>query len=118
MSLILKWFLMTISVGVAAHLIPGVSVAGFMAALWVALFLGIVNVLIRPILILVTLPINILTLGLFTFVINACLVLLASVVIKGFEVKGFSTAVLFSIVLSVINYLLNALIRAGSRNEK
>ena len=109
---------MTISIGIAAHLVPGVSVSGFFSALWVALFLGIVNVLIRPILILITLPINILTLGLFTFVINACLVLFASSVMKGFEVRGFWTAMFFSIVLSIINYLLNTLIRAGHRKQE
>jgi len=87
-------------------------VAGFWAALWLALLLGILNVLLKPLLILITLPINILTLGLFTFVINALLVLLASSVIKGFAVSGFWTAMLFSIVLSLISYFLNALVKA------
>ncbi len=86
--------------------------AGFWAALWLALLLGILNVLLKPLLILITLPINILTLGLFTFVINALLVLLASSVIKGFAVSGFWTAMLFSIVLSLISYFLNALVKA------
>jgi putative membrane protein len=98
---------MTLSVGIAAYLIPGISVGGFFSALLVALFLGIVNTLIRPFLILITLPINILTLGLFTFVINAVLVLLASKVVYGFEVRGFWWAMLFSIVLSIIQYILN-----------
>ena len=107
--LLLKWLLMTVSILIAAHLIPGVTVHGFFSALWVALFLGIVNVLIKPILILITLPINILTLGLFTFVINALLILLASSVIKGFMVSGFWVAMLFSIVLSIVNYVLSRL---------
>ena len=68
--------------------------------------------LVRPILILITLPINILTLGLFTFVINALLILLAASVIKGFSVSGFWIAMLFSIVLSIVSYLINVLIRA------
>lgn len=109
MILILKWLLMAASIMISAYLIPGVTINSFFSALFVALFLGIVNILIRPVLILITLPINILTLGLFTFVINAVLVLLASSVIKGFEVSGFWTAMLFSVVLSVVNYVLNGL---------
>lgn len=107
MSLLVKWLLMTISVGIAAYLIPGISVSGFFSALLVALFLGIVNTLIRPFLIVITLPINILTIGLFTFVINAVLVMLTSKVVHGFEVRGFWWAMLFSIVLSIIHYILN-----------
>jgi putative membrane protein len=90
--------------------IPGVAVRSLFTALWVALFLGIVNMLLRPFLILITLPINILTLGLFTFVINGVIILLASSIVKGFQVSGFWIAVLFSIVLSIINYLMNLLI--------
>jgi putative membrane protein len=108
--LLLKWLIMAVSIIVSAYLIPGVKVSGFFAALWVALFLGIVNILIKPILILITLPINILTLGLFTFVINASLILLGSSVVKGFEVSGFLVAVIFSIVLSLINYALGSLL--------
>lgn len=109
LMLIIKWLLMTAAVMIAAYVIPGVRVTGFFAALWVALFLGIVNLLIKPFLILITLPINILTLGLFTFVINGVLILLASSVIKGFQVSGFWVAVLFSVVLSIVNFLFNQL---------
>jgi len=110
--LIVKWLIMTASVMIAAYVIPGVTVSSFFSALWVALFLGIVNLLLKPFLILITLPINILTLGLFTFVINGLIILLASSVIKGFQVSGFWSAVLFSIILSIINYLMNLLIGA------
>jgi putative membrane protein len=103
---------MTASVMIAAYVIPGVTVSSFFAALWVALFLGIVNLLLKPLLILITLPINILTLGLFTFVINGLIILLASSVVKGFHVSGFWVAVLFSIVLSIIHFLMNLLIGA------
>jgi putative membrane protein len=106
MHILLKWLIMTIAVLISAYLIPGVQVKGFFPALWVALFLGVVNVVLKPFLILITLPINILTLGLFTFVINAGLILLASAVVKGFDVTGFWIAMLFSVVLSIINYLL------------
>ncbi len=92
---------------IAAYVIPGITVRSFFSALWVALFLGIVNMLLRPFLLLITLPINILTLGLFTFVINGDIILLASSVIKGFQVSGFWIAVLFSIALSIVNYVMN-----------
>lgn len=103
----LKWLITAIAIVLAAMLVPGVTVASFWTALWLAIFMAIVNVILKPILIVLTLPINILTLGLFTFVINALLILLASSVIKGFEINGFWTAFLFSIVLSFISYVLN-----------
>jgi putative membrane protein len=110
MHILLRWLIMTVSILISAYLIPGVRVSGFFAALWVALFLGIINTLVKPFLIIITLPINILTLGLFTFVINAVLILLASAVIRGFDVNGFWIAVLYSVVLSIINYLLGHLL--------
>ncbi|NLT21591.1 MAG: phage holin family protein [Syntrophorhabdus sp.] len=111
MGLLLKWLIMAASIIIAAYFIPGVRVGSFFSALWVALFLGVVNVLVRPVLILITLPINILTLGLFTFVINAVLILLASSVIKGFEVAGFWWALLYSVVLSAVNYIINLIVQ-------
>lgn len=107
MSILFKWLISTVAVILASYLLPGVALAGFWAALWVALFLGLINVIIKPILVILTLPINILTLGLFTFVINALLILLASSVIQGFSVSGFWVAMLFSIILSIFTYLLN-----------
>ncbi|MBP8625531.1 MAG: phage holin family protein [Syntrophorhabdaceae bacterium] len=109
--IIIRWLLMALAIMLLGYYLPGISISGFWSALWVALFLGIVNAIIRPILILITLPINILTLGLFTFVINALLVMLASTVIKGFYVQGFLYAVLFSLILSVINFVLNIFLK-------
>lgn len=111
MSILLKWLVTAAAILITAYLLPGVSVSGLWAALWLAVFLGIINIIIKPILIIFTLPINILTLGLFTFVINALLILLASSVIKGFEVSGFLAAFGFSIVLSIISYVLNSLFK-------
>jgi putative membrane protein len=107
LRILLKW--------IVIYFIPGVKVASFLSALWVALFLGIVNVLVRPILILITLPINILTLGLFTFVINAALILLASYFIRGFQVAGFWWALIYGIVLSIVHYLLNLIVGPRDR---
>lgn len=112
MSILIRWLIMALAIIFSAYLIPGVSVAGFWTALWLALLLGVLNVVLKPMLIFITLPINILTLGLFTFVINALMILLASSLIKGFMVDGFWAAMLFSIVLSLISYLLNALAEA------
>ena len=112
MNLLLKWLIMAASILISAYIIPGVFVSGLWAALWLAVFLGIVNVILKPILIVLTLPINILTLGLFTFVINALLILLASTVIKGFDVSGFLTAMPFSIVLSIVSFVLSNLFTA------
>lgn len=109
MMIFLKWLISTVAIMFTSYLLPGVALTGFWAALWVALFLGLVNTFIKPLLILLTLPINILTLGLFTFVINALLILLASSVIDGFSVSGFWVALLFSIILSLFNYLLSSL---------
>ncbi|MFH1412674.1 MAG: phage holin family protein [bacterium] len=106
---IIKWVVNSLAVMLAALIIPGVEVIGFWTALWLVVFLGLINIVIRPFLILLTLPINLLTFGLFTFVINAVLILFASSILKGFFVQGFWAAVLFSIVLSIFTYALNSL---------
>src|SRR6185369_3812297 len=90
---------------IASYLLPGVHVSGFTTALLVALLLGVFNMLLKPILILLTLPINILTLGLFTIVINAFIVLLVTYFVPGFQVDSFWSAVLFSLVASLINFI-------------
>lgn len=109
MPILIKWLLSSIALLITAYIIPGVEIAGFWTALWLAAALGLLNILIKPILIILTLPVNILTLGLFTFIINGLIVLLASTIIKGFEVEGLLTAVFFSITLAIVNYLINSL---------
>lgn len=89
----------------------GIEVSGVGAALVAALVLGLVNALIRPIVLLLTLPLNILTLGLFTFVVNALMFWLVSAVVKGFNVAGFWSALLGTILLSVISGILTRIIR-------
>lgn len=105
-SLLINWLVMALAVLVTALVLPGVSVAGFISALLFALVLGLLNIFIKPLLLLLTLPINILTLGLFTLVINALLIMLAAAIVPGFRVDGFLWALVFGIVLSVILYLL------------
>jgi len=106
MYLLIQWLILTASILISAYFLPSVQVSGLWTAIWLAAFLGIVNVLVKPFLLLLTLPINILTFGLFTFVINALLILFAASIIKGFSVGGFFSALLFSIILSLVNYLL------------
>lgn len=110
MRVLIRWLVSALAVMLSAYLLPGVAVSSFMTALLVALVLGILNALIRPLLFLLTLPITILTLGLFTFVLNAIMILLTAYFVPGFSVHGFLWALLFSIVMSVIAGLLNGLV--------
>ncbi len=103
---LVHWLIATLAIMVAAWLIPGVTVSSVFAAFVAALVLGFINMFIRPVIIILTLPINIFTLGLFTLVINALLVQLASFIVPGFGVAGFGSALLFSIVLWVVNGIL------------
>lgn len=92
-----------LAVFLSARLLPGVTVDGYLTAVLVAVVLGLVNTLIKPIVLLLTLPITILTLGLFSLVINALMILLVTAIIPGFKVDGLFTAIIFGIVLAIIN---------------
>ena len=105
MNFLLSWFISALAIVVAAYVLPGVHVASFWTAIVLAVVLGILNLFIKPLLVILTLPITIITFGLFLIVINALLILLASVIVPGFEVDGFWWAVLFSLVLSAINLI-------------
>ena len=112
MRIILKLLITSFAIVISAYLITCVTVASIWSALWIALILGLINITIKPLLVILTLPINILTLGLFTFIINAGMILLVSSIVKGFEVQGFLTALIFSLVLSLISYILHKLFGA------
>lgn len=101
MKFILKLLITAGIVLLLAHFLPGVAVSGFEAAIIVAVVLALLNAILKPILIILTIPITIVTLGLFLLVINACIILLADKFIDGFGVNGFWTALLFSILLSI-----------------
>ncbi len=104
MQILIQWLLSALAIMVAAYLLPGVKIDGFFPAMVAAVVIGLINAFIKPILIILTLPINILTLGLFTLIINAFLVMLASALVPGFHVTGFGWAILFSIVLFFVNW--------------
>lgn len=103
MKILLNLLLSGIAVFLTAYLLPGVDVDSFVTALIVAVVLGVLNAFLKPVLLLLTLPINLLTLGLFTFVINVALVLLATALVPGFVVAGILWALAFSLVLSLVN---------------
>lgn len=111
MNLLLRWLLSAAMIMLVGYLVPGVHVAGLWTALLAALVLGLLNAVVRPILIILTLPVTILTLGLFTLVINTGLFLLVSTVVKGFVVDSFSAAFVGSLLLWLINWALSSLTR-------
>jgi len=113
MKIIAHLLLSGLAVFVAARLLPGVSVDGYGTALLVAVVLGVANAVLKPILLLLTLPINILTLGLFTFVIIGGLVELTAALVPGFRVSGFLWALAFAFVLAVVNGVFHAFERAA-----
>lgn len=111
MKYVINWLVMTLAFFISAQIIPGVKVDSFFAAFIASLVLGVINTVLRPILLILTLPINIFTLGLFTLVINALLVLLASNLVEGFKVNGFWWALLFSLVMSIVQSALHQISR-------
>ena len=115
MGLLVRWLILTVAIMVASYLIQGIEVKGFFSALFAAAILGVLNVFFRPILLILTLPINILTLGFFTFIINAVLLKMASGVISGFVVHGFWSAVFGGFIISVVSWLLNSFINDQGR---
>jgi len=109
-GIFVRWLILTIAIIVTSYLLDGIQVSGFFSAFFAAAILGILNAFFRPFLLIITLPINILTLGFFTFVINAILLMMASGVIPGFEVAGFWSAVFGSLFISLISWFITSFI--------
>jgi len=109
MKTLISIFFTTVFVLLLAHFMPGVSVNSFMTALVVALVLGLLNIFIKPILVLFTLPVTVFTLGLFLLVINAIIVMLCDELVAGFEVVDFWRALLFSLILSFCQSVVSGL---------
>ena len=116
-GLAVRWIILAAAITIASYLLQGVKVSGVLPALEAAALLGILNAVLRPILIILTLPINILSFGLFTFIINAFLLKIVSVVIPGFDVQGFWTAIWGSLIITLVNWLLHAFINDRGRVE-
>lgn len=116
MRLLAAWLINAIALLALPWLLPSIHVASFWTALWVALVLGLINTLIRPVLLLLTLPVTLLTLGLFIFVINGMMFLLAAWLLEGFVVDGIWAGVLGSTLYSVISWLLTRLLLSSPRS--
>jgi len=110
MRLLLVWLINAAALLALPYLLPSISVEGFASALVAALVLGLVNAILRPVLVLLTLPVTLLTLGLFIFVINGLLFWFVGSFIRGFHVNGFWPAVFGAIVYSIISWLLSSLL--------
>ncbi len=109
----IRWIINALMVILVTYVVPGISVTSFYTALIVALIYGILNAIIRPILVILTLPINLITLGLFTLIINAVLFWLVSTIVKGFAVEGFWSAFFGALVLWVFSFLTNGILKAA-----
>lgn len=111
MPLLLSILINVVAVLVTGYILPGIQIGSFLTGLAVAIVLGLVNAILRPIIFILTLPINILTLGLFSFIIMGFMVYLVSWIVPGFLVVNFGWAILFALIVSLINWFLWALIR-------
>ena len=105
----IKLFINALAFYITSNIIPGMVISGWQVLLVIAVVWGILTVIIKPILVILTLPINIMTLGLFTFVINAILLLIMSSIVPGFHLAGFGTALLSAVVLTIVNGFLSKL---------
>lgn len=111
MYILLRWLINAVVILLMAYYLPGIAVSGFYAALIAALILGIINALIRPVLIILTLPVTILTLGLFTLVINALLFWFTSSIVEGFVVSGFWPAFWGALIMWVVAWLTSVILK-------
>ncbi|HET8575093.1 MAG TPA: phage holin family protein [Candidatus Paceibacterota bacterium] len=121
MYLLAKWLIAALALLLASALVPGITISSLYVALVVALVLGFLNAIVRPVLILLTLPINILTLGLFTLVLNGLIFWFVASFVQGFEVHGFFTAIVGALFVSVVSWAGNQLLKghhSGSHQKK
>jgi putative membrane protein len=115
MTFLVKMIVTTFAVVIGSYILPGVAVADFLTAIIVAFVLGILNALLKPILVILTIPVTVFTLGLFLLVINAFIIQLAAYFVRGFDVASFWYALLFSIILSLITWILEQPIKPRHR---
>ena len=118
MKMIVRWLLLAAALLLVAHLYSGVKVTSFADAMIAALVLGLLNTLVRPVLVLLTFPVTLLTLGLFLFVINALMFYAAAYVLSGFNVSGFGAALIGSVIYSLCGMVIDVAIeRIFSRSD-
>ncbi len=107
MVLLVRWILFALAIIFVAWLVPGIEVENFQSAMLVTVIIALINIFIRPLIVFITLPINILTLGVFTLVINALLLMLAGYLAPGVDVEGFLSAFIGSVVLAFLGLIIN-----------
>ena len=116
MKLIVRWFLLAAALLLVAYVYPGVEVKSFVSALIAAFVLGLFNTLLRPILVVLTLPVTLVTLGLFLFVINAAMFYASANVLSGFNVSGFGAALIGSLIYSLLGMVIDVVIERLFQN--
>lgn len=107
MNSLISFLLTGLVIMLTAYVVPGVTVSTFLSALAVTLILALLNLFVKPVLLLLTLPVNILTLGLFTFVINVLIIYLAAAIVPGFRVNSFFAALLFGLLVGLLTSIFN-----------
>jgi len=117
MKLLTRLLVTALAAMLTAYLLPGVHLDGFITALILAVVLALLNLLVKPILVILTLPVTLFTLGLFLLVINAIIILLASRLIDGFQVNGFFWALIFSLVLTLISSIMHSIAGTNRDND-
>lgn len=117
MKIIVSLLLNALALVATAYIVPGVSVDSFQTALLAAIVLGLLNAFIRPILLVLTLPLNILTLGLFTFVVNAIVLWMVTLVVKGLQIESMVTTILAAVVLTVVSTALSMLLKDVAKTK-
>ncbi|MCA0429901.1 MAG: phage holin family protein [Bacteroidetes bacterium] len=117
MNFIIKLIVSALAVFIVAHILPGVSLTNYVSALLVAIVLAFLNAVVKPILTILTIPVTVVTLGLFLLAINAIIILFADKIVSGFSVNGFWTALFFSIILSFITGILNMILGVKKEDQ-
>ena len=118
LKLLLSWVLHAVALMGVAYLLPGVVVEGFWAALWAALILGLVNTIVKPVLLILTLPLTVLTLGLFYFILNGLMFYWVGSILEGFQVNGFWWAVLAALLYSLFATFLSSILFQDIKQQK
>ncbi len=114
MVFLVRWAINTIALGIAVLIVKGITVKGIFSLVVASLTIGFLNAFLKPIMLILTLPLNLLTMGMFTLVINTIMILIASQIVRGFNVEGFWAAFTASILMSIVSFLLNIFVASGS----
>jgi len=113
---LVKWAINTIALSIAVLIVKGVSVSGILPLIIASLTIGFLNAVLKPVMLIMTLPLNILTMGAFTFIINTIMILIASQIVRGFDVSGFWAAFVASLFMSFVNFILNLFVYANKED--